>query len=425
MDFRLFRLATFFLLAAAAPFAAFADDDAFGLPDFDLTNAANAEVTDGVVFRPGKGLQITSKDGRFQIQTRVRAQFLYTLQHEPGDDGPVLENGFQIRRARLVFAGHLFGKKNTYKLEIAVSPKDIGLDNGDGTISKSPLLDFYVNFKLLRDLELRIGQYKVPYSRQRVVSSGNQQFVDRTIANGEFTLDRDLGFDIRSKNLGGLDLFRYYAGIWIGEGHSSYEMGDFGNMYIARFEVMPMGTFDDYKESDHKRLKKARLSIGAAYAFVDEGKGNRGITGSTPADGGTTDTHNVTADVAFREAGFSLDGAFFWRQGRRNVPADDDRAIDDNGMFVAVEDPRDGVGYYAQAGLLVPNTGLEFAARFGGIGPAASGTSLSASHELGGAVSYYLARHNLKLQADYFRLWGDEELSEGSGRFRVQLQAAY
>ena len=49
--------------------------------------------------------------------------------------------------------------------------------------------------------------------------------VDRSIVNGEFNLDRDVGLDILSKKFLGTDKLRYYAGIYMGEGHSSYKNG--------------------------------------------------------------------------------------------------------------------------------------------------------------------------------------------------------
>ena len=124
------------------------------------------------------------------MSTRLRAQMLYTFEEAISDENEEGEwvQGFQIRRARLMFKGNVFGKNNGYKFELAVSPKDIGLKSS-GTISKSPLLDWYFHFGQVRDLNVRLGQYKVPYSRQRVVSSGNLQMVDRSIANGEFNLD--------------------------------------------------------------------------------------------------------------------------------------------------------------------------------------------------------------------------------------------
>ncbi|MEC7985463.1 MAG: porin, partial [Myxococcota bacterium] len=170
-------------------------------------NMSNRDVDiDKIHYKPGKGLVVASRDGDFKMITRLRAQLLYTLNAE--DEW---SHGLQLRRARLLFQGNVSGKHNRYKFELAVSPKDIGL-RSTGTISKSPLLDWYFHLSHYRDFTVRMGQYKVPYSRQRVVSSGNLQLVDRSIANAEFTVDRDIGLDIRSKNLFGLDRLRYYAG---------------------------------------------------------------------------------------------------------------------------------------------------------------------------------------------------------------------
>jgi hypothetical protein len=315
----------------------------------------------------------------------------------------------------------MFGKHNAYKFELAVAPKDIGLKNATGTISKSPLLDWYFHFSHLRDLTIRMGQYKVPYSRQRVVSSGNLQFVDRSSVNGEFNLDRDVGFDFRSKDLFGLDLLRYYAGVYMGEGHSSWDTGDFGMMYLGRLEFLPLGLFKDYSEGAFKRSPEAKLSLGVGAAYVDDAKKNKGIIGSIPADGGTTDTTNVTADIAFRVAGLSIESAYFMRKGSRNAGD----LVDGFGEEIATEDPRDGMGFYAQAGYLIPGTVLELSSRYGQIMAASSGSSLSDSSEAGLGVNYYFAQHAMKLQTDYFRNWGDDGFGTGSDAVRLQLQFAY
>ena len=94
-----------------------------------------------IVYKPGKGLEISSADGDFTMVTRLRAQQRYTLTEEEGD----ISHGFQLRRARLMFKGNVFGKDNSYKFELAVSPKDIGLTSA-GTISKTPLQDWYFHF---------------------------------------------------------------------------------------------------------------------------------------------------------------------------------------------------------------------------------------------------------------------------------------
>jgi phosphate-selective porin OprO/OprP len=362
-----------------------------------------------IVFKPNKGLEIKSGDGDFKMVTRLRAQQRYTLiDNEEG-----ISHGFQLRRARLMFKGNVFGEHNSYKFELAVSPKDIGL-KPEGTISKSPLLDWYFHFSQIRDLNLRMGQYKVPYSRQRVVSSGNLQMVDRSLANGEFNLDRDVGMDIRSKDLFGLDMFRYYAGIYMGEGHSSYSEGDLGMMYLARFEMLPMGLYKDYVESDLNRTTTPKMSIGAGFAYVDEAKRDEGIVGSIPSDGGTTDTLNFNADVGFKYSGLSLEGAYFWREGTRN-PGDES----------PVEEARNGTGFYAQGGYLFADSNVEISTRYGQILPADGETSLTAESEAGIGFSNYVGEHSLKLQGDLFREWGPDGFSEGENEFRLQLQMAY
>ena len=366
-------------------------------------------------FIPGKGLSIKSNSGDFTMVTRLRAQIRYTFD-QSGDE---LSHGLQLRRARLLFQGNAFGKNNGYKFELAVAPRDIGLKSS-GTISKSPLLDWYFNFGHFRDLTLRIGQYKVPYSRQRVVSSGNLQMVDRSIANGEFTLDRDVGLDVRSKDLLGLDMLRYYAGVYMGEGHSSYANGDFGMMYLARVEFLPLGIFKDYSEVDLKRYDKPKLSIGVGYGLVQEGKKNKGIIGSVPADGGTTDTQNITADLCFRYSGLSFEGAYFWREGSRN-PGD---AVDDDGNPIAEEAPRNGAGFYAQGGYLFSNN-IEISTRYGQIIAATENTSLASTSELGFGLSRYIGVHATKLQGDIFRTWTEDGFNDGDTQFRVQMQLAY
>ena len=362
-----------------------------------------------IVFKPNKGLEIKSGDGDFKMVTRLRAQQRYTLiDNEEG-----VSHGFQLRRARLMFKGNVFVEHNSYKFELAVSPKDMGL-KPEGTISKSPLLDWYFHFSQIRDLNLRMGQYKVPYSRQRVVSSGNLQMVDRSLANGEFNLDRDVGMDIRSKDLFGLDMFRYYAGIYMGEGHSSYSEGDLGMMYLARFEMLPMGLYKDYMESDLNRTTTPKMSIGAGFAYVDEAKRDEGIVGSIPSDGGTTDTLNFNADVGFKYSGLSFEGAYFWREGTRN-PGDES----------PVEEARNGTGFYAQGGYLFAHSNVEVSTRYGQILPADGETSLTAENEAGIGFSNYVGEHSLKLQGDLFREWGPDEFSEGENEFRLQLQMAY
>lgn len=370
-----------------------------------------------IAYKPGKGLWLGSADGLFALTTRLRVQLLSTV--EKASDDPS-ELGLMLRRARVQFEGHAFGKHNQFKVELAVSPNDLRMTELDGTVvtRESPLLSWFADFDHLRDATVRIGQYKIPFSRQRVISSGNLQMVDRSIANAEFNLDRDIGIELRSKDLFGLGLLRYSAGVYNGEGRSAFDNGDRHLLYLARLELLPLGMFKDYSEADFQRLARPGLSLGVAYAYAPRAELTHLNQGRVPADGGTTDFHTVAADAMVKYLGFTLQAELFYRTGKRQNGGD----LDGMGILIPTQPVRKGYGWMAQAGYLLPGQPIELAGRFSqvkGIGT----TSLSDLNAAGGALSFCFARHPFKLQADVFQLWG-EDFGDGTTRIRVQLQLA-
>lgn len=371
-------------------------------------------------WRPGKGLHVESEDGKFSIVTRVRLQPRVTVTNASGSEASM---GMILRRARLQFIGNTFGKHNKYKAEFAFSPRDLRVtDDGLNKIPReTPLLTWYLEFDHLKNATVRLGQYKIPYSRQRVISSGNLQLVDRALANGEFNLDRDIGIDIRSKDLFGLGKFKYYVGVYNGEGRSAFTEGTRDLMYLARFEYLPFGLFKDYSEGDFQRLSKPGLSIGVAYAYAKNAVGTRVNRRGGPADGGTTDFNLGNLDATFKYKGLAISGELHWRDGTRNPG----NAVDEMGNPIPEEAARNGIGYFAQAGYLLPRKKIEIAGRFGQLF-GADDSSLSDRNEAGVALSYYMAQHPFKLQADAFQEWNpNDSFSDGVTRVRVQLQLAF
>ncbi len=369
-----------------------------------------------IKFRPGKGVEINSADDKFQLRIRVRVQMLYTYAHDEnlgtneGDEPEANLQDFRLRRARFVFQGYAFGKHNQYKLEIDPLRKD------------NVVLDYYLDFTKNRDVEVRVGQYKISSNRQRVISSGNLQMVDRSQVNSEFSLDRDMSLDIRSRDFLGKNKMRYVLGVSSGNGLNNPQFTDFSMVYLARIEYLPMGIFRDYSEVDFARTKP-RLSIGATYSFFQNADRDRGMVGAPFADGGTTDYHFVYVDAMFKARGFSAISELAFRTGQRNLggiaPTDPDYDPD------LPTDPRNGIGWMLQAGYLIPHTGFEFAARGALIKASTkrSPTSLNDSYGTTFSLSYYFARHPFKIQADVSQLWEDT-FGEGSTVFRLQLQAS-
>lgn len=408
--------------ATAAPATAAPAPSPF-VPAGEPARMAPAAAPESTTFKPGAGVEVRSQDGRFSLAFNALAQLQYSLVHTPATDtaDATTQNNLTFRRARLILGGNLFTPNIKYKIQLTASPVEMGFR--DGVPHRTPILDWYFTFDRLRDLTFQVGQYKVAYNHQRMLRVTGMQFVDRSQANNEFTLDRDIGFDIRSKDFLGLGHLRYYAGAYLGDGIAKYGLSDPRFMYTGRVEVLPFGLFDDLEESDHERSLKPRMLLGGAYAFVDnDPHDNHGFLGQIPADGGQTDTHNATADLTFKLAGFSLESGFFWRKGQR-VPGTSN-AVDDMGNPIPVVAPRSGLAYFAQAGYLIPRIPLEFGARWGQIRKQGQ-SSLPNQNELGGVVSYYIARHSMKLQLDYFRLWGDSGVDLGSDQLRLQLQAMF
>src|SRR5690606_29081381 len=125
-----------------------------------------------------------------------------------------VETDSLVRRARLAIDGYVFDEAIEYELELGFSGRDLD-EHG------SPALDALLNLAHLRDLNLKVGQFKVPFERANLISSSALQFVDRSRIVGELGQDRDRGVALHSDDLFGMDgLLGYHAGIFSGEGRS-------------------------------------------------------------------------------------------------------------------------------------------------------------------------------------------------------------
>ena len=183
----------------------------------------------------GKGATIKSSDDRFSLNIRGRIQARATVTETDGDGDPPV-TGFQVRRMRVVLQGNALGPELTYYIQLAFSNLDMESD------LRSPLRDAYFTWAIARDANLRVGQMKVPYGRQRVVSSSALQMADRSIVVAEFNLDRDVGLHLFSKDLFGLgEKLGYSLAVFGGDGRNRVTDA-FGLLYAARLQVTPMAS---------------------------------------------------------------------------------------------------------------------------------------------------------------------------------------
>ncbi|MBL8917400.1 MAG: porin [Myxococcaceae bacterium] len=353
----------------------------------------------------GEGVVVKAGDFSLQVRGRVQARAEAIVPTEGSTVNRL--NQLLIRRARLSLIAK-YTDAWTMTVQLAFATLDMEPD------APNVLRDANLTWSGLRDLNVRVGQMKVPFGRQRVISSGNQQMVDRSIIIGELSLDRDVGILLRSDDLFGLGgRLSYALGVMGGDGRNRLGT-NVGLLYVARAQVNPFGKFDDLVAGDLERLEHPRLSIGLAAARNVATVRQRSTIGTTFRNGALTYDH-LAADLLFKWRGFSLEAEALLRFAERpNLIGSS-----------TTEWARAGWGYYAQAGYS-PVQAFEVSARWSQLRPFV-GTDPSFRHqrELGVGVGWYPKKHDLKLQGDFFWLPVGERFDVGSFQVRAQLQLAF
>ena len=348
----------------------------------------------------GKGIDFIAKDSSFTMNVGMRFQALYTNNWDVvGDDFGNVSNhtsNFLLRRSRLKFKGYAFNPKVQYKIELALTNRDMsGGDLPQYSNASRLMLDAVVKWNFSKNFWLWAGQTKLPGNRERVVSSANMQMVDRSRLNSRFNIDRDMGIQLRHKSKFGKQFYmEQIFSFSQGEGRNITSGNIGGYDYTFRLEMLPFGKFKsggDYKGGDLKREKKPKLGFGFAYDINDRAGRDRGQLGNflevAPTQLKTLNT--FFADFMFKYRSFSLMGEYALRE----VGGGDNRVFDVNNNQVGTY--YTGQAVNLQAGYLLKNN-WEPSARFTYMSP----TSSNKENEYTIGLSKYVIGHKLKFQAD-------------------------
>jgi len=346
----------------------------------------------------GSGVSFIASDSSFSLKFAARFQSLYTFT-APADrlNSPARTSEFLIRRARLKFDGFAVNPKLVYKLELGLSNRDIGSIVPETGSTSRIFLDAVLKWNFHKGFTLWAGQTKLPGNRERVISSGNMQFVDRSLVNGRFNIDRDVGFQLHHEHKLGKIVVREIASLSQGEGRNITVPNIGGYDYTGRLEVLPFGAFTkdgDYIGSDLEREKKPKLSLAASYDFNDGASRQRGQLGSFNKDStGAYVLSNLTTiflDAVFKYKGYSLSIEYANTKGTNiNAISKFGKSV---GYFYA------GQGFVVQSGYLFKRN-FEFALRYTNIQPNAN-INQKAITEYTLGFSRYIVGHKLKIQSD-------------------------
>lgn len=328
----------------------------------------------GVTYR-NPGLRLTFPKAEINLTSRLQVRYTHEtfddIRNPPEPLPTSLEDksSFRIRRMRVKLDGWIYTKDLTYELQW-----DLADTSGNQLQDANIDYDFTGGKKLFR---LKAGQFKAPFSYQQLTSSGNQQLVDRSILDAFFVPGRQVGLQLWGQ-VGPEaypDFVDWRVGIFNGNGRtvSANDNDDFE--YNARVMVSPWGSVG-YSESN---LEAYDLRV----SFIGEYNNNDTIV--QPATGARTGTDVETFGAGVVLKAFKalfVEGQYY--SGESENPA-------------GVEIDRDG--WLIQGGwLFTPK--WEIAGRWAQIDPKTD-TDGNDQTEWRGGVSWYMNKHNWKIQADY------------------------
>ncbi|PKV66845.1 porin [Pontibacter ramchanderi] len=372
----------------------------------------HAQTTNNTTF--GKGLRFVAADSSFSMQLGTRFQLLYQGGHDPNTKN--WEDRFLIRRARLKFDGFAFSPRLVYKIELGLSNSDIGSDVPDVTNNADNIiLDAVAKWALTPNLHLWVGQAKLPGNRERVISSQKLQFVDRSLLNSRFNLDRDAGLQLHHEHKVGQVVLREIGSLSMGEGRDITVNNSGGYDYTGRFEILPLGDFKgggDYVGSDIEREQTPKLSLAASYDFNANAAREQAQLGDFLSE--TRDLRTWFVDAMFKYRGFSAMGEYANRKAPDGpvVLRDERGGVEET--FVT------GSALNLQAGYLLPSN-WEVAGRYTDYTPTTE-TRLRAQDQYTLGISKYIVGHSLKVQSDVTLI--QEAGRDDRTQFRLQMELA-
>ncbi|SDS45150.1 Phosphate-selective porin O and P [Polaribacter sp. KT25b] len=358
----------------------------------------NAQETNAPKF--GKGLfNLIGEDSTWTMKVGLRFQTLAisSWDVENGLSNP--SSSMLIRRSRLKFDGFAFSPKLKYKLELGLSNRDQSGASEYTSDAPRYIMDAVLKWNFSRNFVLWFGQTKLPGNRERVISSGDLQMVDRSLLNSRFNIDRDTGVQLRHKTkLSEKFLMKEIFSISQGEGRNVTTGNEGGHQFTGRIELLPFGDFEskgDYRGSDLKFEQNHKLSFAFGYNLNKNAVRTRGNQGAYMINNNglyATDISNIFIDAMYKYKGFSFMAEYANRDAKDPLAKNSDDTLTGDEVQV-------GNGLNLQTGYLLSKT-VEVSARYTNISLNKNITGEGAENQYTLGLSKYIAGHKLKVQTD-------------------------
>ena len=380
------------------------------LPTESLNEAEEPTVPEEETFKVfeygSKGLDIRSRDGNFFAHINWRAQMRFTSREfeDPIAPNPdEREGNFVVNRARFKLGGHAYRPWLGYYFEY--------------DFVQSALLDLRFTLQASDALQLRVGQWKVPYNRERVDSSGKQQFAERSVVTPWFTLDRQQGAAVFGRLWEGTRADSWYnVGVFSATGR-----GGTGSveqpMVLGRWQWNFLGRDLGFSQCDIGYRDRPAASLAVAGArwqgpYTSFSSNGGGELPGYPV--GVSDTYKVRQamiETAYQHGGFSWQQEYHWK------------TVDDTvtGSTTDLEGWYAQTGYFFHAAFERFPKPLEIAVRLAEVD---SNTSVEEDVEKEATLvfNWFFAGHSNKLTLDLSRLHDNNAEIGKRWENRIRLQ---
>ncbi|MBT8041149.1 MAG: OprO/OprP family phosphate-selective porin [Gammaproteobacteria bacterium] len=375
-------------------------------PDRASAQSGHEEPKESRISYGKQGLQFDDGTGNNFLWFGVRLQTRWGSNSVSDDEiagAPVSEStDIKLNRGRLKLGGHL------------VSPAFTVYSEYDFVDSR--LLDLRATYTFADWLSIRAGQWKSEFNRERIDSSGKQQFVERSVVTPWFTIDRQQAIMASGRiGKGSRGDTSYWIGTLSGAGRGG-DTSEADGLWLARAQWNFSGRLLGFSQSALKRPREPLGSV--AIAAVT---GRSGFTAFSSAGGGQLpglvngepDQYRLEqwmVETAYQHGGFSWQQEFHWKQVEDTLTGQKTRLV----------------GGYVQAGMFLSEVfksfpePLELALRVARVDP---------NRELSGAIekeftlasNWFFSGHRNKLSLDISRVIR-REAPETSTSNRVRLQ---
>lgn len=354
------------------------------------------------------GIRFSSSDSATTVYMRFRIQNQMIFNSESENNLSIASSSLLTRRARLRFGGNLYDKRIAYNFQFSFARRDFDLITGFPNIVR----DAMVFYNPTDNLQIGFGQTKLPGNRQRVISSGDLQFSERSLVNSRFTLDRDFGVQLSYRNkISDVPINLRFA----------FSQGDGRNMallegpnfaYTGRLEFLPFGAFKnggDYFEGDLEFEEQPKLSIGISFQKNEKATRAEAQLGNYLFEPRNIET--FISDAIFKFRGF----AFYTEYASRHSPD----PITINPENKAIRNVFVGDGFLLQGSYTFRNF-YEVAARVAQSEPRSQIYGINGSEFIRHSeftLTKYLHKHRAKLKVEVRHNYLRDMLLENNTKF--------